>query len=288
MTTAHRRHEMTGLQDLGHGVRGTAGQPDPAEDRKVRQIVSQMGHLVRSESVLGAELFQNRKLGQMARKAVHHLEGFSSLEGGRRIQPRYEGHGNIAFLQPLDGRPVPDIEGFRVPDLQPEMKGAVREDSVHVGADQADLAGASEKALHGESLANERGPVLNFTLAESFNRITIWLLRHSMKPPMTNPMIEEVSELFAALGDASRLKILRSLLEAGEPLSQGALAEAAGLSQANASKHLACLTRVGLVTREPQGNSVFFKPVLPLVEDICGLVCGHVSERVRSTYKALG
>jgi len=109
-----------------------------------------------------------------------------------------------------------------------------------------------------------------------------------MKPHLTNPMIEEVSELFAALGDPSRLRILRSLLDAGEPLSQGALAEAAGLSQANASKHLACLVRVGLVLREPQGNSVFFKPMLPLVESICGLVCGHVSERARSTYKALG
>jgi len=109
-----------------------------------------------------------------------------------------------------------------------------------------------------------------------------------MKPPLSNPMIDEVSELFAALGDASRLRILRSLLEAGSPLSQGALAEAAGLSQANASKHLACLVRVGLVEREPQGNSVFFKAVLPLVEDICGIVCGHVSERARSTFKALG
>lgn len=109
-----------------------------------------------------------------------------------------------------------------------------------------------------------------------------------MKPHLTNPMIEEVSELFAALGDSSRLRILRSLLDAGAPLSQGALAEAAGLSQANASKHLACLVRVGLVLREPQGNSVYFRPMLPLVEDICGIVCGHVSDRVRSSYKALG
>nr|WP_320132611.1 metalloregulator ArsR/SmtB family transcription factor [uncultured Holophaga sp.] len=109
-----------------------------------------------------------------------------------------------------------------------------------------------------------------------------------MKPPMTNPMIDEVSDLFAALGDPSRLKILRSLLEAGEPMNQGSIAESAGLSQANTSKHLACLVRVGLVEREPQGNSVFFKPLLPLVENICHLVCGHVSERARQTYKALG
>src|SRR5664279_6484054 len=80
-------------------------------------------------------------------------------------------------------------------------------------------------------------------------------------------MIDEVSGLFSALGDASRLKILRSLLDSKEPLSQGAVAEAAGLSQANASKHLACLVRVGLVSRDPEGNAVYFTPIMPLVGD---------------------
>jgi DNA-binding transcriptional ArsR family regulator len=99
-------------------------------------------------------------------------------------------------------------------------------------------------------------------------------------------MIEEVSGLFGALGDASRLRILRALLDTKEPLSQGAVAETAGLSQANASKHLACLVRVGLVTREPEGNAVYYRPVLPLVAELCGLVCAHVTDRVKATYKA--
>lgn len=108
-----------------------------------------------------------------------------------------------------------------------------------------------------------------------------------MNHQLSNPMIEEVSGLFSALGDASRLKILRSLLDSKGPLSQGAVAEAAGLSQANASKHLACLVRVGLVNREPEGNAVYFTPVMPLVSDLCDLVCDHVSDRAKMTYKAL-
>jgi len=109
-----------------------------------------------------------------------------------------------------------------------------------------------------------------------------------MKSALANDtMIDEVSCLFGALGDASRLKILRVLLEAKTPLNQGGLAEAAGLSQANASKHLACLVRVGLITRKPEGNTVFFEPVLPLVENLCDLVCGHVSERAKASYHAL-
>ena len=107
-----------------------------------------------------------------------------------------------------------------------------------------------------------------------------------MKPLLSDPMIDEVSGIFGALGDTSRLKILRALLDSKEALSQGAVAEAAELSQANASKHLACLVRVGLVTREPEGNTVFFQPVLPLVSELCGLVCGHVTDRVKANYRA--
>lgn len=104
---------------------------------------------------------------------------------------------------------------------------------------------------------------------------------------MNDAMIQEVTGLFGALGDQSRLKILRTLLEAEEPLNQGAVAQATGLSQANASKHLACLVRVGLVARQPQGNAVLFSPILPLVANLCDLVCGHVSLRAHDTFHAL-
>jgi DNA-binding transcriptional ArsR family regulator len=104
---------------------------------------------------------------------------------------------------------------------------------------------------------------------------------------LSDPMIEEVSQLFLALGDPSRLKILRTLLEAKAPMSQGALVESTGLSQANASKHLSQLVRVGLVTREADGNTAYFQPVMPLVGNVCEMVCGHVTERVTAAYKAL-
>jgi len=103
----------------------------------------------------------------------------------------------------------------------------------------------------------------------------------------TNPMIEEVTGLFSALSDTSRLKVLRSLLDSPEPLSQGAVAKDSGLTQANASKHLSCLVRAGLVKRDPNGNTVYFSLVLPLVSNLCDLVCGHVSDRAKSSYQAL-
>ena len=108
------------------------------------------------------------------------------------------------------------------------------------------------------------------------------------KAPMSDQMVEEVSQFFGALGDPSRLKLLRALLEAEGALSQGALTSVTQLSQANASKHLGYLVRVGLVARTPDGNSALYSIATPLLAQVCDLVCGHVTERVRATFQALG
>ena len=108
-----------------------------------------------------------------------------------------------------------------------------------------------------------------------------------MRHVLTDPMIDEVKDLFGALSDTSRLKVLRSLLDSKEPISQGAVAKEAGLTQANTSKHLSCLVRAGLVRRDPDGNTVYFSLAQPLVSNLCDLVCGHVSDRAKSSYQAL-
>lgn len=108
-----------------------------------------------------------------------------------------------------------------------------------------------------------------------------------MPHQLSDPMIDDVCALFSALGDASRLKVLRVLLDAGAPVSQGVVARKAGLNQANASKHLSCLVRSGLARRDPAGNLAYFSLVQPLVTRLCNLVCGHVSVRARTTYQAL-
>jgi DNA-binding transcriptional ArsR family regulator len=101
---------------------------------------------------------------------------------------------------------------------------------------------------------------------------------------LNETMIMEISQIFGALGDASRLRILRVLMAAGTPLPQFEIAEATGLSQANASKHLIHLVRVGLLAREKQGNLVLFSLATPLVAEVCDLVCAQVKQRIHSAY----
>lgn len=105
--------------------------------------------------------------------------------------------------------------------------------------------------------------------------------------PLNDAVIEEVGNLFASMGDVSRLKILRVLLDANEPQHQGAIAEAAGLSQANASKHLAYLVQVGLVVREPHGIMVHFRPAVPIVQEVCNLMSAFVKRRIQAAYRSL-
>ena len=108
-----------------------------------------------------------------------------------------------------------------------------------------------------------------------------------MRGPLPEPLLEQATGIFRALGDESRLRLLRALLDADEALSQGALAKAAGLSQANASKHLACLVREGLVSRAQEGNAVYFEIQTPMVGELCAMVCGFATKRIQTKYRAL-
>jgi len=68
--------------------------------------------------------------------------------------------------------------------------------------------------------------------------------------------LEQVAEFFQALSEPSRLRLL-NLLREGER-KVGELAELAGSTPANVSRHMALLQSRGLVTREGRGNCVYY------------------------------
>lgn len=97
--------------------------------------------------------------------------------------------------------------------------------------------------------------------------------------------LEAVAAMFAALAEPTRLRILQAL-EAG-PASVGEIIEAAGVKQANASKQLGILFQAGLVRRERDGNVVRYEIAMPLVFDLCALVCKGVGDVAKARAKAL-
>ena len=62
--------------------------------------------------------------------------------------------------------------------------------------------------------------------------------------------------LFRALGDSSRLRIVAALADGERRVCD--ITAKTGLSQPNASKHLASLHDCGLVVRERRGREVFY------------------------------
>src|SRR2546422_7031087 len=64
------------------------------------------------------------------------------------------------------------------------------------------------------------------------------------------------AKLFRGLADSSRLAVLEALRDGSRCVSE--VVGTTGLSQPNASAHLACLTECGLITRERRGEVVYY------------------------------
>jgi len=93
--------------------------------------------------------------------------------------------------------------------------------------------------------------------------------------------LKEVSVYFQALAQPARLQLL-NLLRGGDR-SVGELAGLCGFTAANVSRHMALLTRQGLVEREGRGTSVYYRIADPAVYALCDLVCDSISRRLERT-----
>lgn len=89
---------------------------------------------------------------------------------------------------------------------------------------------------------------------------------------MDDRHIEEAASRFALLGDPTRLRILRTVMEHDEaPVHQIALR--AGASRFNTSAHLNRLALAGLVTRRREGSSVYYRVGDVQLGTICAAMC---------------
>jgi ArsR family transcriptional regulator len=98
-------------------------------------------------------------------------------------------------------------------------------------------------------------------------------------PALTEEAAVETAELFKALADPSRVRIVNVLATSGEPLCICNLVEPLGLSQPTVSHHMKKLADVGIVEREQRGRWAYFtlRPqavdALASVTDLRGACC---------------
>jgi DNA-binding transcriptional ArsR family regulator len=76
--------------------------------------------------------------------------------------------------------------------------------------------------------------------------------------PVVLPEHELLARVFRTLGDATRLRLLETLLELGEA-SQSELLEHVDASQSRASEHLSCLAWCGFIAAERHGRTVRYR-----------------------------
>jgi DNA-binding transcriptional ArsR family regulator len=98
--------------------------------------------------------------------------------------------------------------------------------------------------------------------------------------------LAHVADYFRALSEPLRLRILNALRE--QARNVGELTELLDCSQANVSKHLATLMRLGLVERRARGTAAYYRIADPSVYQLCDLVCGQMAERFAHQARLLG
>lgn len=94
---------------------------------------------------------------------------------------------------------------------------------------------------------------------------------------LSDAALEQVAAYFRALGEPKRLEILQWLDQRSYNVSE--LAQHCGCSAANISRHLALLTRHGLVQRELRGHSAYYHLADPALDTLCEHAYQHLARR---------
>jgi len=97
--------------------------------------------------------------------------------------------------------------------------------------------------------------------------------------------LAQVADYFKVLSELSRLQVLCSLKTGSKNVTE--IMEETGLGQANVSKHLKILAQAGIVSRTPQGVSVYYEIVEPFIFELCELVGDRLSIRLAAQSQQL-
>jgi ArsR family transcriptional regulator, lead/cadmium/zinc/bismuth-responsive transcriptional repressor len=95
-------------------------------------------------------------------------------------------------------------------------------------------------------------------------------------PPLPDLHAAHLAELFSALSDASRVKIIAALLEG--PHNVQSLAEIAGISESAVSHHMRTLRQMRLARPHKTGRQVFYSLDDEHVADLFRRALEHISE----------
>jgi DNA-binding transcriptional ArsR family regulator len=102
---------------------------------------------------------------------------------------------------------------------------------------------------------------------------------------LTRPVLEQLADRFKVLGEVNRLTVLSALRQGEHTVTE--LIDETGLGQANLSKHLTLLHRLGFVSRRKEGLNVYYSLADEDVFSICDIMCGRLDREAAVRRSAL-
>ena len=88
--------------------------------------------------------------------------------------------------------------------------------------------------------------------------------------------LDRIAGRFKMLGEPMRLKILQAVCR--QPRNVNDIVSATGSTQANVSKHLSLLASAGILTREKDGQCVYYGVKDRLAVKLCELVRAQLAD----------
>lgn len=96
------------------------------------------------------------------------------------------------------------------------------------------------------------------------------------KRSLTDGELEQIARHFRLLGEPMRLKILQAVCR--EPRSVNEIVAAVAATQANVSKHLSLLATAGILTRQKDGQCVYYGLKDEFTLKLCALVYEQLAD----------
>ena len=110
-------------------------------------------------------------------------------------------------------------------------------------------------------------------------------MRRAIPMKLSPELMTDVAARFKALAEPARLQLLQHLRSGDASVSE--LVEETGLTQANVSKHLQLLLRLGFVTRRKDGLHVYYALADKDIFRLCDLMCGRLAAETEARRQLL-
>ena len=108
------------------------------------------------------------------------------------------------------------------------------------------------------------------------NKAKVRKATKDLSPEAMEKVFARVAEYFTVLSEPSRLRIMYAVCSGEKSVTE--VVELCGSSQANVSRHLLALHKVGILLRRKEGATVFYSIADNATVEMCQTVCARIAD----------